>query len=1766
MPHFPHLRHIQDTNTSLSLDVATARSPANSDNGSPEETGRSAFGRSDVSPLRRSHGMRRKERRHNNRVVRKQRTVGDDDAGKATEMERSASASPLRFARDRWLHGKATPDSASPSPARSAGDRAPHQSALIHASAEASRHMREVAAEGSTKILRRRSSASYINNVAGVLNCDPTIMRRAVDVRKPGPALVSRDQSGTDLAAAVRKRRAERSGGDEDDDAPRASNALKALKAEPPRHEPTAARYLRAQSVPSYDRTPTVSGPAGTQTPVDTDSDSEVEMWLETYEHISMPGEGEIPLPGSTAAENRSTRLDVGTATQRRRESSAYSDFDIVSVADETDRVLLDLSGESEYATVRGTTQDKNMRWEHTESSRGIHGGSGGCAAGWKTASGERRQKGWQRRSMRLGTEEQPPIRLRADTEPSERHLQGTASSSHYTTVRRSNPRSSLPSTNSTSSPAYTKKTGRSATLGTDSRSLRDMTGSLDDEFSLSVDRPEFGFEGLPAKSVSTVTTLSPQGDLPRARSADGSGQLSASGPVLRHLPSCVFQVTCAYGPDMKAKVLSECPKVKDTHRFAVRTLLSRVGSVPEAGPLTTMNLLETLQDICLIGDERHSQVVSEESTNMPAGQQCLSVHVVEARSLAAKDPNGFSDPYVIIGMESKTRKTHRHLDDFFHIGLNTRLNAKISPMRMAARARSHSPPRSDQRQKTTSSMLGGGDPGHNEGMSRYKTTEVVYRSLNPKWDETFSMRVDDPNKAVLVLFVVDRDEGGARLPQLRGRKALANIVESVRSLVKAETDDFMGKIVIPIDSIPVRGRTDWFLLKDGEFHHLTKGEILLSIKYVPASRALAEDVSVEEAASLVKTLLKLMYTHEFMDVLTYKRSPQQAFGIGLQPAHQCIIDQVQAQLDITDADLTAMKLLAFHSLAMDHDIVPATRETVVGAILSVDQVGEKIPSASALSPYLAKDLSRTLDTLGNAMLQWGNRLHELFPPSDNASMDIIETLRVFKSVMALPFYIQHNQLSPDYARKRLETVLKDAVGEFYNSFGMPASYSEEKHPQTAGHGLRLAFSERIQSAPYGTVKQVVKGSLRGSKPIAGIRVNPEQVKEGPVAFLKARTDLIPELIAYFESTLQQYATYESLFERNDVKYTRIVIEALGAKIVEEVTTLVVMGTKHVDSGAGEDKKVVLSVMKTLIRLFTISKDVNKFTRRVIEKEVISVEKVFQPVLPYFVVTWTQVTSDHLSKAAELDPMSEVVDGQLYSYSAIDVCLIYNRVLADWDILSDWPDEVSRLMIMVLVVKLICEGCLSYSVLAHERIRLMEVGQALHPNDLIDQSAIIRNNITYVIDHMLLRLVRWFTESSQASSSRLESGSCSSLDRGWKMFKRMPGSERRSSRRLSADLSDGLDVEDEECLNADEVSSFRSRCLGIVRKLVTTTEQHMDNCIQPAHRALLRKTMQGIERMLRKGQVEDAFNSLLGLISRAHGQTKIELSLRLRMVQAYWNSMLDVLARIINDTEKHEEFYTQCSVQLNGSFTALSELAPDSATANFATDQFKSLHTALKMYSEGPEQLQYQFFMMLRDAPPDDKWGSVTIQIGHVPNQVNFAMTNLRINLMHYQGLYATEEDIDTYAVYFQCHVLPSEPRSEFCVRSKTNNGTTDLLEAVVNLSIPQRWVTSESHVVRLSAFHKKMVKDELLGEVIIPLNEVPELAISLYRSLPLKTYNLQLFKIEDKHSIVRCLERRSRQDTGLKKFLLYERTWLKAADSTKHHRNQSLPLAARHR
>ena len=42
------------------------------------------------------------------------------------------------------------------------------------------------------------------------------------------------------------------------------------------------------------------------------------------------------------------------------------------------------------------------------------------------------------------------------------------------------------------------------------------------------------------------------------------------------------------------------------------------------------------------------------------------------------------------------------------------------------------------------------------------------------------------------------------------------------------------------------------------------------------------------------------------------------------------------------------------------------------------------------------------------------------------------------------------------------------------------------------------------------------------------------------------------------------------------------------------------------------------------------------------------------------------------------------------------------------------------------------------------------------------------------------------------------------------------------------------------------------------------------------------QTMQGIERMLRKGQVEDAFNSLLGLISRAHGQTKIELSLRLR--------------------------------------------------------------------------------------------------------------------------------------------------------------------------------------------------------------------------------------------------------------------------------------------
>ena len=47
--------------------------------------------------------------------------------------------------------------------------------------------------------------------------------------------------------------------------------------------------------------------------------------------------------------------------------------------------------------------------------------------------------------------------------------------------------------------------------------------------------------------------------------------------------------------------------------------------------------------------------------------------------------------------------------------------------------------------------------------------------------------------------------------------------------------------------------------------------------------------------------------------------------------------------------------------------------------------------------------------------------------------------------------------------------------------------------------------------------------------------------------------------------------------------------------------------------------------------------------------------------------------------------------------------------------------------------------------------------------------------------------------------------------------------------------------------------------------------------------------------------------------------------------------------------------------------------------------------------------------------------------------------------------------------------------------------------------SIPQRWVTSESHVVRLSAFHEKMVKPELLGEVIIPLKKVTEFSLFLY-------------------------------------------------------------------
>ncbi|KAJ8713474.1 hypothetical protein PYW07_013844 [Mythimna separata] len=174
------------------------------------------------------------------------------------------------------------------------------------------------------------------------------------------------------------------------------------------------------------------------------------------------------------------------------------------------------------------------------------------------------------------------------------------------------------------------------------------------------------------------------------------------------------------------------------------------------------------------VSPEVHARAMRSAGSERPP-TVVLGCSVIEADGLEAKDANGFSDPYCMLGIQPASLPASPRASEDEGRKHGFRLSFK----------------RRDGRQQRDS--LG-------RLPARYiRATSVRQHTLSPKWNETFKFDIDDISSDVLHLDIWDHDDESSvldavsRLNEVRGVRGLGRFFKQVcQSARQGSQDDFL--------------------------------------------------------------------------------------------------------------------------------------------------------------------------------------------------------------------------------------------------------------------------------------------------------------------------------------------------------------------------------------------------------------------------------------------------------------------------------------------------------------------------------------------------------------------------------------------------------------------------------------------------------------------------------------------------------------------------------------------------------------------------------------------------------------------------------------------------------------------------------------------------------------------------------------------------------------------------------------------------------------
>ncbi|XP_066530374.1 BAI1-associated protein 3 [Hoplias malabaricus] len=441
----------------------------------------------------------------------------------------------------------------------------------------------------------------------------------------------------------------------------------------------------------------------------------------------------------------------------------------------------------------------------------------------------------------------------------------------------------------------------------------------------------------------------------------------------------------------------------------AVYTVVNRVG-VPSPEYVTNEgDMFNYLQKVFDMGQEEHDIILQRVRESKRASYS-LRVSVMKGKNLMAKDANGYSDPYCMLGilMGQSPRETEERKERKFSFRKRKEKLEKRSSVKEVLAARD------------------------------IQVTDVKPETLNPVWNEHFIFDIDDVQSDLLHLDIWDHDddvsvaEACRKLNEISGLRGMGRYFKQIAKSVRANgaaasgseenADDFLGCLNIPLSEIPVVGYDKWFKLEPRSSASKVQGECHLILRLFTTQRDTALTKMVSNVVIHQKMLSQILeYEHNHVQKEPYNWNGQ------VCPAAWTVLSHHAVQSDLSPLQQSIIRWQCYSSHHRSQRMCYSLLFRLLRAVEAEWEAGD---AEKELGSLLAQSFKLYCDYCLSLM----KSMRQVFPCTNTIAITRcelmlrtigqVQSMQAFKAVCA-----NRNELHLEIA-----TVIKKGTVEWYEA------------------------------------------------------------------------------------------------------------------------------------------------------------------------------------------------------------------------------------------------------------------------------------------------------------------------------------------------------------------------------------------------------------------------------------------------------------------------------------------------------------------------------------------------------------------------------------------------------------------------------------------------------------------------------------------------------------------------------------------------------------